>query len=370
MIIYVICYGLVGALLFNIEKSKYPPKIYIFICILLLSLLAGFRDINIGADIRTYANGVSIQADKVTNLSELFNFIFYSNIHLDSGVESGYLLIAFIGTKIFGGLFGTLFLTSLVINACFIIGLYRIREHIPFNICVMIYCFMHYQSTYNAMRQWMAMAIIVFGIKYIYDKKLIKYLSIVAVAMLFHTTAFIGISLYFIAGYLNDLHIRKRQIIVIIAALFAIILYREIVNFLVTYGIISSKYLHYAVGDRVTFFWQEFLVRLPPVLLGLVFYRPMEMQDKYHNFWFTIMIIELILSQLHSVTDYATRISSYFYVGHIYEMALACKIGSRENRTLVKLLVAAYIILYWFVMYIYFGYGATYPYSSQLLGIQ
>lgn len=81
------------------------------------------------------------------------------------------------------------------------------------------------------------------------------------------------------------------------------------------------------------------------------------------------MIIELIISQLHSVTDYATRIGTYFCIGHIYEMSLACKIGDQKHRMIAKSLVAAYIIMYWFVMYIYFGYGYTYPYRLAILGI-
>ncbi len=62
----------------------------------------------------------------------------------------------------------------------------------------------------------------------------------------------------------------------------------------------------------------------------------MKKHDRYHDFWFTIMIIEVIISQLHSVTDYATRIGAYFYIGHIYEMALACKIGNIKQRALLK----------------------------------
>ncbi len=267
MVVYVVCYTLIGVLLFNVEKSKYS-KIIIFICILLLSLLAGFRDVNVGTDVQTYANGTSIEADRVTNFKELFDFIFLSKAHLISGIESGYLFISFVGTKIFGGLFGTLFLTALIINACMISGLYRIRDRVPFNICVMIYCLMHYQNTYNAMRQWMAMAIIVFGIKYIYDRKLIRYVVVVAVAMLFHTSAFIGISLYFIARYLDCPQNKRRQFIVIIVAFIGVIFFREIVNALVFNGILTAKYLHYAAGDSVSFSWQEFVVRLPPVLLS------------------------------------------------------------------------------------------------------
>lgn len=363
MVIYILCYLSVGLLLYNFENQKQSnQKLIIFVCIMLLSLLAGFRDASVGTDVRIYANGVYLAASRVTNTKELIDFLFRSPLHIVNEIESAYLFISFIGAKIFRSLFGPLFLTSLIINTGVFAGLYRIKEHLSYNIAIMVYCFMFYQQSYNMMRQWMAMAVIIYGIKYIYDRNLIKYVITVLVAMLFHRSAFIGVSLYLIALYMEKPRNFWRQAVVLVGTVLGIAFFQPIVMALTSSGILTTKYLKYAVGNSVSLFWQELAVRAPALALCSVLYKPMKKSDEHHAFWFIIMFIEAAISQLHSVMDLATRIGGYFAVSRIIEMSMACKVGSRNQKVLVKSLVIAYAILYWFVMYIFFGYGDTYPY--------
>ena len=364
MIIYILCYLSVGILLYNFEKQRHQ-KIAVFLCIMLLSLLAGFRDVSIGTDVKIYANGVYFAASKVTNVKELFNFLFHSSLHTVNEIESAYLFVAFVGAKVFKSLFGTLFLTSLVINIGVFAGLYRIREHLSYNIAIMVYCFMFYQNTYNLMRQWMAMAIIIYGIKYIYDRNLFKYIITVLVAMLFHKSAFIGISLYLIALYMEKPRNLLRQVVIVVGAVLGVVYFQTIVLALTSSGILTVKYLKYALGENVSLFWQELVIRIPPIALCAVLYKPMKKTDEHHAFWFIIMLIEAAISQLHSIMDFATRIGAYFWVSQIIEMSVACKIGRRNQRVLSKSLVMSYVILYWFVIYIYFGFNDTYPYMHM-----
>ena len=250
MVIYILCYLSVGLLLYNFEKQKpRNQKLIIFVCIMILSLLAGFRDASVGTDVMVYAYGVTLEAAKVSNFKGLFDFLFNSSAHLVNEIESAYLFIAFIGVKIFKSLFGTLFLTSLIINTGVFVGLYRVKEHLSYNIAVIVYCFMFYQNTYNMMRQWMAMAVIIFGIKYIYDRNLIKYVITVLVAMLFHRSAFIGVSLYLIALYMEKPRNFWRQAVVVVGTVLGIAFFQPIVMALTSSGILTTKYLKYAVGN-------------------------------------------------------------------------------------------------------------------------
>lgn len=366
MIIYILCYLAVYILLNYIEKNQ---KLVIFVCIMILSLLAGFRDVSIGTDVRIYANGVYIAASKVSNFKELFDYLFVSSLSTINEIEPGYLFIAFVGAKVFKSLFGTLFLVSLVINTGVFVGLYRIKEQLSYKIAVMIYCFMFYQNTYNLMRQWMAIAIIIYGIKYIYDRKLIKYVITILAAMLFHRSAFIGIVLYLIAVYMERPRNFSRQVLVVLGTVLGVVFFQPIVVALTSSRIITAKYLKYAMGEGVSLFWKELAIRIPPILLCSVLYKSMKKADKHHAFWFIIMLIEAIISQLHSVMDFATRVGAYFWVSQIIEMSTACRIGDRSHRILSKGLVMLYVVLYWFVMFIYFGYNDTYPYASSILGI-
>lgn len=367
MVIYLVCFSATGLLLFNFEKSKHK-KTLIWTVVILLSLLAGFRDVTIGTDTKGYAYHCYLAADRVRDFSQLVDYMFNSNLAKD-GIEPGYLLTVFIGTKLFRSFFGPLFLTSLVINAGVFWGLYRVRERLSFNVAAMVFCFMHYAVTYNIMRQWMAMAVVIFGIKYIYDRRPLKFLLCVLLAMCFHRSAFIAAALYLIFIFMEKPRPKFKWAIVACAAAVAVMYYQPAVKMLVSKGILTSRYLKYAVGEGPSIFWQELLVRLPAIALCSVLYVPMKRYDERHPYWFALMIVEAIISQLHSVMDYATRIGGYFSVATIIELSEACSVGGRKQRTMVKLLVAAYIVLYWYVMYIYFGYSDTYPYTSSILGI-
>lgn len=343
MFIYLFCYLLVSILLYGFERQKHQWLV-IFLCIMILSLLAGFRDVSVSTDVRIYAQSVYYAVSGVSNIAELFNLPVYTI----NGIEIGYLVLAFIGSKIFGSLFGLLFLTSLIINTGVFVGLYRIKERLSYNIAMIVYCFMFYQNTYNMMRQWMAMAIIIYGIKYIYDRNLFKYIVVILVATLFHRTAFIGILLYAIAAYVEKPHNLWRQTVVLTLAVIGVIFFQYFVTSVISE--IMPKYLHYADGDEVSLFWQELATRIPAIALCAVLYKPMKTHDEHHAFWFLMMLVEMIISQLHSIMDFAGRIGSYFNASRIIEMSIACKIGRRNQRILSKSLVVMYAVMYWFVM--------------------
>lgn len=367
MVPYLICFLATGLLLFNFEKSKYK-KTLIWIVVILLSLLAGFRSIDVGVDVRVYAYPNFLIAKDVHGSRQLSDFMFNSRF-AQLEVEPGYLFVVFLGTKLFRGIFGPLFLTSLIINAGVLFGLYRIRDHLSFNIAAAIFCFMHYERTYNIMRQWMAMAVIIFGIKYIYDRKPLKYLLCVLAAMCFHQSAFIAVALYIIFVFMEKSRLKFTGVLVVGASVIGIMIFQPLVKSLISSGILTDKFLHYAEGDGVPLFLPEILVRLPAIAICSVMYKPMKQRDSHHPYWFVLMIVEAVISQLHGIMDFAARISAYFYIAQIVELSTVCTVGDRKQRTLIKLLVIAYAVLYWYVMYIYFGYSDTYPYMSQTLGI-
>lgn len=369
MLIYLLCFMAIGLLLFNFEKSRYKIML-ILIAVILLSLLAGFRDVTVGVDTSGYALSCYRAAEKVQGFRQLVDYMFNSSLAKVYEVEPGYLFIVFLGTKLFRGMFGPLFLTALIINAGVLFGLYRIRKNLSFNMAAMVYCFMYYVVTYNMMRQWMAMAVVIFGIRYIFDRKPFKYLLCILVAMCFHQSAFIALALYLIFIVMERVHLRFASAIVIGLAVIGVMAYQTIVNWLVANGMLTTKFLHYAEGESVSFFLPELLVRLPAIVICSVMYIPMKQKDSHHPYWFALMIVEAIIAQLHSVMDYATRIGAYFSVAQMVELSTVCTVGDRKQRTMVKMLVLAYAVLYWFVMYIYFGYNGAYPYTSSILGIR
>lgn len=353
-------------MLFGIKTDSTIARIRVILSILLLTLLAAFRDKTIGVDVQGYFYHRFYSAQLIGSFHELISFVFNDF----QGIEPGFLIIIYISSNVIGSFSVALFLTSFIINFGFIWGLYRVKEHLAFNIAVATFCFLFYQSTYNGMRQWMAMAIIVFGIKYIYEQRLFKFCITVAIAMLFHRTAIIALALYMIMTILQK---KKNtvlyQIVIIAGALMFIIGYTSIINIAIYYFPVLNKYAHYAEGGNLGIYLNGILIRLPPIALGAILYKRLKERDHFHVYWFLILIIDVILSQLYSVAIFATRISTYFTIARTFELSLACSLEKVKERRIIKTLVISYVLLFWYLNYIYEGHSGTYPYTSQILGI-
>lgn len=360
MVIYLICYIVVGLLLINIDRyGNKINKFTLFVSIAILTLLAAFRKETIGVDVRGYALSMFVNAKTASGFN---GFIYYME---HASIEWGYKLLVYICTKIFRTLSGVLFGTALLINCGVVIGLYRVRKHIPVSLASLAYCFLFYQETYNMMRQWIAIAIIVFGITYIYEKNLVKYGITVLVAALFHTSAIIAILLYFVVEIVRRRNSVKWQLLTIFGTLFCVININFIMQYFVNLGWLNERYMYFVTGNALTFSFPMFIVRVPPIAVSAVLYKEMRKRDELHKGWFLFLIIDLIISQLHSVMDFAQRIGSYFTISQMYELSLAANVGKLKQRIFVKVLVIMFLIMYWYVYYIYLNFGNTYPYVAM-----
>ena len=364
MTIYIVCYAFVYLLLYkidNVKNNKSVKALRIILAILVLSFLACCRDITVGSDTRGYAYNTYIKA-KNSNIAQWTRYVNKSYI------EPGYLYMVYFSAKIFGSFSGVLFVTALIINGGVIIGLYRVRQHISFDIGVLVYCFLFFQYTLNGMRQWLAIAVIIFGIKYLYEKNALKFGITIAVAVLFHMTAIVAVTLYILMLIVPNEGKILRRVMIVFAMIVFILSYQSVMDLLINNGFIDSRFEYYVEGNTVSFAFTETIIRIPTILLCIVYYKNMKIEGNHHEYWFLILIVDLILSQLYSVMVFASRLAMYFTIARIFELSIACKLKVRESK-IIRLMVILYIVALWYVDYIYLNHGLTYPYTSQILGI-
>ena len=124
--------------------------------------------------------------------------------------------------------------------------------------------------------------------------------------------------------------------------------------------------MYYVTGNDLSLSFQMTIVRLPVIIICTLLYNDMSKNDEYHKIWFLFLIIDLIVSQLHSVMDFAQRLGAYFSIAQMLELSLAVKVGEPKQRNLVGFLILMFLLMYWYVYYIYFNFGYTYPYVSIL----
>lgn len=89
------------------------------------------------------------------------------------------------------------FLAWAVVESCLFVNVLR-RESVSFlDACFYFFTSTLYYNYFSMMRQWMAVAILFWGARYLRDDKMIKYFLVCLAAAVFHTSALIMIPVYF-----------------------------------------------------------------------------------------------------------------------------------------------------------------------------
>lgn len=167
------------------SAKKYDSKLLLWIVIIFLSCVIGFR-YNVGKDFNNYCNAYDIIV-KQTTLEEAHKW--YS-------IEESFFILSFV-SKILGGTSQDIFLFyGFFTTVFYLCGLWYFRREIRMEWAVLSYSILFFGS-FNTIRQYLAMAIVFWGFRYVIERKPIRYLLCVAAAIFFHGSAFVAILVYF-----------------------------------------------------------------------------------------------------------------------------------------------------------------------------
>ncbi len=195
----IVLYVLVCACIIPLAKKAVRRKkgrSSLWMIILILTLVSGLRHQSVGIDTAGY----------VTNISRLQ----YGYLPKISNItEQGFLALSYILVNISDGYTLALIVYALSTNALVICRLYDYKERISFPWAVFIYYMLFYFTTFNTIRQWLAMAIVFWGTRYIGNnaKSIAKYVFYVILGIMFHSTAVLAI--FFIPLYFFSVSSRR-----------------------------------------------------------------------------------------------------------------------------------------------------------------
>ncbi len=106
----------------------------------------------------------------------------------------------------------TLVVIALIINGLIILRLWKLKSQISFSFAVFIYTTTYYAMTFSGIRQWLAISIIFFGSKYIFELKYSKFVFSVLIASLFHNSAILALILLPLDMLTSKLKYRKQKV--------------------------------------------------------------------------------------------------------------------------------------------------------------
>ena len=336
MIIYIILFFIPAILYFYYKDNKqasYKPFLFFFIS---LAVFVGLGDMLGGYDRYIYGDLFDNLADQL----KIGTPIILSDIYQIYNTEFGYIGLNWAIAHITSNRYIFIFLYTICMYAIILHSFRRYAKNYPLASILFVALVFYFSFTY--LRQMFAAAIIGLSIRYIIERKFLKYCAIIIAAFSFHNSAIIFFPMYFIA----DRKYSKARILLLMSACFIIGVTGITSNLYNLFDDISTRAAHadYAVqGDaRIAYileagFFLFFLIKsyrnLPNTKQSIVLYN------------IALAFCAVLLLFIRS--DNGGRLSWYFIYGLIFSLTQLSmtKYGKRHRFDLYIMAVSLVLFL-------------------------
>lgn len=355
--IYILCF-LLSILFCFLANKKYEnkKKFYIFsiLAIIIPVLLATFRGLEVGTDLKVYLYPAFLKATSISKFS-----VFTQKIDYMIGDKLVQMLV-FFSAKIFNDFNYLLFFIQLIICSFFYFGSYNFREKANPAIIYSMFLFVFYNMSLNLIRQFITMSILFYAFKYMKKEK-IKFFIALIIAYLCHKTAIIGVLILILYITSKSKYKYLFTILTVFGLIFSLVFYSDILSLLANLQIIPEVYvLRYSLdigNTNANLIDTLFFIYI--IVISLIKGKK-ENNDDY-DFLFLMNAIALILMQVGSLVPYGNRLSYYFEMFSFVLLANVIKNCKREKK-FVTILTFIVILVYFIYIYLICQNGETYPY--------
>lgn len=321
-------------LLFGIANRRYRDTIFLFLIFIQLFVVSAMR-YEIGIDFINY-RGIFRLVRNVPNLSELVRLSKVSTLEL------GYLLL----NKTVGGVTKEpqwiFVITSFIILSFIFLSIKKYSSKVWLS--VYLFCVGPYISSFNLVRQYIAVGILFFSYQYIKERKLKQYLLLMVLASTFHISALLLIPLYFI---LNINLNKKNMFITIAISVLIVIFFKQI--------ILIAQLFFYSYYTRGSFGMSKgnvnnLLIAFMYFFSTMLFRNDLLNKNKDNKFLINWSFINFILSIISMRLWIITRLMAYSGVFNVLLIPeVVCSIKNKNT----KIIIGLVFIILTLILHIY-----------------
>jgi len=306
--------------------------------------------VNVGTDYKSYVNWFN----EINTFSFGYtNFLFNNIIYL---------------VKLFTNNPQWLFvITSVIILG--LIYLHSIKEHEDYDMILFLFIVLgFYFSTFNGIRQWIAIAVFIYSFKYIKEKQFFKYLICIIISSLFHITAILLIPVYF----LFEINIKDKYKIMIIGLsfiIFKLVNFNNVIAFILKKFAFSFYVRYFQSGVDLTQSVGSFLpILLSCGMFGFYLLFENKLKEKLGNakyefnklFCFYIVIFSIT----NTINNLFSRFSYYFIPFIMFLLPDFFVIFNERYKKIMKLIVIIFGIIFMVINTVLKNSNNPLPYLS------
>ena len=336
------------------------------VAIFLMTLLTASRDIHIGVDsINYYYSANSIISNYSSVKSVLLNYY----------IEPGYGLLEYISMKYIGDVHFIFFVEGLILVTGLFSFIHNFEGKISYSLAFLCFFCFYYNISLNISRQYIAVGIGFWAVKYLQAQKWKPYFILCSVALLFHSTAIFLFFTYFIWIFLNkddsNVEYKKKMPYLLIMMILLLFFFVPISSFLINIGLLPAKYAEYLKNSEASSSLIMVIIANAPLLLLITcLSNKLISYDKRNKIVITMYLLGFCISLINCFWGNVGRMAVYWASWQIILYPECCELlTSNENKRsdlIVKTLFVILMMLYWWYCFVYRGFGGTYPYESSL----
>ncbi|MDR4925438.1 EpsG family protein [Peribacillus simplex] len=310
-------------------------SIFLFLAFFQTYLILCMKNYSIGTDTVSYLSGyrMTMQID----WKEIFNF---ANDQLVFNFERGFILVTKVIT-IFTDNF-TIYLA--ILSALMVIPLFLIIKKysmMPF-VSLILFVTMGFLNFYlSGLRQGIAISIVVLSFNYIVKRRILSFVFLVTIAMLFHKSAMFFYPAYFL------LNINITPLVGLFYFLFFVIFYVfrfSIIQFISTFIYSDAQILD-------TGAYTLFIIVFFTFIIGLLFYKKVISLNNDNKLIYNLIGVAAGLMILNTVSNTGLRLANYYFIFII--VFIPNIISSFDNkwlRHISTILVVLFTTSYYFLV--------------------
>lgn len=317
----------------ELQKKRQRIFFYILLVFILVSF-AGFRKI--------YAGGMDEYAyrarfDKINGMSLSEALAFTPSEPLIS-------LVFYIATRIFDTSQGVLLLTSILTLVPIVYSFSKYSIDFAYAV-VLLFATGQVYSMFNGIAQYLAAAIYLFAIPYIYKRQFWKYLLVVAICCMFHMASIILIPVYFIALNRTDSIKGIGTSVIVLVAL--IIAYSSLGTIISTTGMLDNYMFVVEEGHHGVNIITIAINCVPAALA--IFTGSRTKDDKATTVCANMCILHALIYIASFMDVYIARFALFTCTFVILYLSRITKVFSNEFKIIFKV---ASVVLYSIVCYL------------------
>lgn len=315
------------------KDSKFISGIPLVI-ILLYSIPAGFRGLTVGLDTGNYYYLIS-------NINNEFNpqIMRY---------EVGFRILIKSLMYIFNEPTFVMFSLALITHFFIVISFWKLRENVNFCLLNIGYIVLYYFETFNIMRQWLAISIILYVFVLALKNKYFQAICLVILAALIHKVTIIGILIVAFSYIIDTRTNKKIKYFLLFGIILLIFNATTIFQFLQTnteVGYLTDRYFSETkIDSGIGVFWYIRLSTIILLIIGNKRYLNTANNIVLNNI-IVLMSLGLLLNTFGYFFDFMDRIGKTYSVFEIYGLAILAV--NHKN-----IVIRIFVMLIYFALYL------------------